>query len=210
MEALCKYLWTYLSRLSVPWHFWLGGRKGIRPVKKLYGEVLVWLSVWSEVQTWIWPSWCHCHLLFLASVKSRLVFTFLVLAHPGSPGKRAVKWVFVCVESSFTRKLHYSLVILFGWLCLIRWCASAKTKDADNVYFFCQTRSLLCHVACLYGAQFIHSELLFNRHYHRYLLKLWSVADDFLYLPTWVPYSVFFWITHLAFSFGSTHTHTPI
>jgi len=23
----------------------LGGRKGIRPVKKLYGEVLVWLSV---------------------------------------------------------------------------------------------------------------------------------------------------------------------
>jgi len=75
---------------------------------------------------------------------------------------------------------------------------------------FCQTRSLLCHVACLYGAQFIHSELLFNRHYHRYLLKLWSVADDFLYLPTSVPYSVFFWITHLAFCFGSTHTHTHL
>jgi len=28
----------------------VGGRKGIRPVKKLSGEVLVWLSVWSEVQ----------------------------------------------------------------------------------------------------------------------------------------------------------------
>jgi len=24
-------------------------------------------------------------------------FTFLVLAHPGSPGKRAVKWVYVTV-----------------------------------------------------------------------------------------------------------------
>ena len=24
-------------------------------------------------------------------------FTFLVLAHPGSPGQRAVKWVCVCV-----------------------------------------------------------------------------------------------------------------
>ena len=52
---------------------WLGGRKGIRPVKKLSGGVLAWLSVWSEVQTCIWPSWCHCDSLSLASVKSRLV-----------------------------------------------------------------------------------------------------------------------------------------
>jgi len=29
----------------------LGGRKGIRPVKKLSGGLLAWLSVWSEVQT---------------------------------------------------------------------------------------------------------------------------------------------------------------
>jgi len=57
----------------VLWHCWLGSRKGIRPVKKLSGGVLAWLSVWSEVQTCIWPSWCHCHSLSLASVKSRLV-----------------------------------------------------------------------------------------------------------------------------------------
>ena len=38
---------------SVRWRCWLGGRKGIRPVKKLSGEVLAWLSVWSEVQTCI-------------------------------------------------------------------------------------------------------------------------------------------------------------
>ena len=41
--------------------------------KKLSGGVLAWLSVWSEVQTCIWPSWCHCHSLSLASVKSRLI-----------------------------------------------------------------------------------------------------------------------------------------
>ena len=35
-----------------------------------------WLSVWSKVQTCIWPSWCHCHSLSLASVKSRLVLSF--------------------------------------------------------------------------------------------------------------------------------------
>ena len=43
---------------------------------KLGGGVLAWLSVWSEVQTSIWPSWCHCHSLSLASVKSRLVLPF--------------------------------------------------------------------------------------------------------------------------------------
>jgi len=34
---------------------WAEG-KGIRPVKKLSGGVLAWLSVWSEMQTCIWPS----------------------------------------------------------------------------------------------------------------------------------------------------------
>ena len=105
---------------SVLWRCWLGGRKGIRPVKNS-GGVLAWLSVWSEVQTCICSCWCHCHSLCLASVKSRLVLPFwyrltrvvpdkgplnrclcvcvcvLVPAHPGSPGKRAVKRVCVCV-----------------------------------------------------------------------------------------------------------------
>jgi len=45
---------------SVLWRCWLGDRKGIRPVKKLSGEVLAWLSVWSEVQViCMWSSWCH-------------------------------------------------------------------------------------------------------------------------------------------------------
>ena len=29
--------------------------------------------------------------------KIQVGFTFLVLAHPGSPGQRSVKWVCVCV-----------------------------------------------------------------------------------------------------------------
>ena len=55
----------------------LVGRQEGHPVcKKLSGGVLSWLSVWSKVQTCIWPSWCHCHSLSLASVKSRLVLPF--------------------------------------------------------------------------------------------------------------------------------------
>ena len=87
------YIYFLLFLPSVLWRCWLGGRKGIRPVKKLSVGVLAWLSVWSEVQTCIWPSWCHCHSLSLASVKSR--FSFLVVAHSGSPGQRVVKWVFI-------------------------------------------------------------------------------------------------------------------
>ena len=56
-------LWTLL-----PW---------VHPAcKQLSDVVRAWLSVWSEVQTCIWPSWCHCHSLSLASVKSRLVLPF--------------------------------------------------------------------------------------------------------------------------------------
>ena len=54
--------------LQCIWLCWLGGRKGIRPVKKLSGGVLAWLSVWSKLQTCTCPSWCHCHSLSHASV----------------------------------------------------------------------------------------------------------------------------------------------
>jgi len=33
----------------------LGGRKGIRPVKKLSSGVLAWLSVWSMALVWDYP-----------------------------------------------------------------------------------------------------------------------------------------------------------
>ena len=70
------FILVYLHLPSVLWRCWLGGRKGIRPVKKQIGWVLAWLSVWSEMQTCMWPSWCRCHSLSLASVKSRLVLPF--------------------------------------------------------------------------------------------------------------------------------------
>ena len=54
----------------------VGWQEGHPACKKLSGWVLAWLSVWSEVQTCIWPRWCHCHPLSLASVKSRFVLPF--------------------------------------------------------------------------------------------------------------------------------------
>ena len=51
-------------------------QEGHPACKQLSGGLLAWLSVWSEVQTCIWPSGCHCHSLSLASVKSRMVLPF--------------------------------------------------------------------------------------------------------------------------------------
>ena len=54
----------------VLWRCWLGGRKSIRTAKKLSGEVLSWLSVWSGVQIiCIWSSWCNCHPIISCSNK---------------------------------------------------------------------------------------------------------------------------------------------
>jgi len=58
------------------------------------GGVLVWLCVWSEVhmaQLMPLPLTVSCFS------KIQIGFTFLVPAYLGSPGKRAVKRVCVCV-----------------------------------------------------------------------------------------------------------------
>jgi len=66
--------------------------------KKLSGRVLAWLSVWSEVQTCIWPSWCHCHSLSLASVKSRLVLPSWYRPTRVVSGTVAVNCVRACMQ----------------------------------------------------------------------------------------------------------------
>jgi len=60
--------------------------------KKLSGEVLAWLSVWSKLQMiCIWSSWCHCHpIISCFIIKIQIGLTFLM---PGC----VVKWVSVCL-----------------------------------------------------------------------------------------------------------------
>ena len=75
----------------------VGRQEGHLACKKLSGEVLAWLSVWSEVQTCIMAQLMPLPLTVSCFSKIQIGFTYLVPAHPGSPGKRAVKWVCVCV-----------------------------------------------------------------------------------------------------------------
>jgi len=91
--------------------------------------VLAWLSVWSEVgvdfhvvQLMPLPLTASCFS------KIQIGFTFLVPAHPGSPGKRAVKRVCVCVRqtSHEASRLVLAFIFIFELQYLsLYWCVSA-------------------------------------------------------------------------------------
>jgi len=82
---------------SVLWRCWLGGRKGIRPVKNFEWcstGVVICLERYADLhmaQLMPLPLTVSCFS------KIQIGFNFLVPAHPGSPGHRAVKRVCVCV-----------------------------------------------------------------------------------------------------------------
>ena len=67
----------------------VGRQEGHPACKKQSGGVLAWLSVWSEAQLMPLPLTVSCFS------KIQIGFTFLVPAHPSSPGQRAVKRVCV-------------------------------------------------------------------------------------------------------------------
>jgi len=72
---------------SVLWRCWLGGRKGIRPVKKLewWGAgVVICLQRDADVHV---AQLMPLPLTVSYFSKIQIGFTFLVPAHPGSPGK---------------------------------------------------------------------------------------------------------------------------
>ena len=60
-DVISFHFYMYASAFSAL-TLLVGRQEGHPACKKLSGEVLAWLSVWSKVQTCIRPSWCHCHL----------------------------------------------------------------------------------------------------------------------------------------------------
>ena len=74
----------------------VGRQEGHPACKKLSEGVLSWLSVWSKLQTCVMSQLMPLPLTVSCFSKIQIGFTFLEPAHPGSPRKRAVKWV--CVD----------------------------------------------------------------------------------------------------------------
>jgi len=76
----------------------LGGGKGIRRVKTEFWDagMVICLERGADLHmAQLMPLTVSCFS------KIQIGFTFLVLAYPGSPGQRAVKWVCVCSRLLF-------------------------------------------------------------------------------------------------------------
>ena len=105
-----NYFLLYLNKLpSVLWRCWLGGRKGIRPVKNWL--VRCWHGYLSGVRCRLAygpadTTATHCPCFS----KIQIGFTFLVPVHLGSPGQRAVKRV-----SLYLNKWIWNLENNIGW-----------------------------------------------------------------------------------------------
>jgi len=104
---LCLY--CCVSVPLVLWRCWLGGRKGIRPVKSEWwvAGMVICLERGADlhmVQLMLLVLTVSCFS------KIEIGFTFLVPAHPGSPGRGAVKWVcavfLCCYRFSVNKDLH--------------------------------------------------------------------------------------------------------
>ena len=108
-----KNVYQHLSVWSLPsvlWRCWLGGRKGIRPVKNWV--VWYWRGYLSGAR--LQDADLHIAqlmplpLTFSCFSKIQIGFTFLVPAHPGSPRQRPLNGcVCVCTE------LHLHMALWF-------------------------------------------------------------------------------------------------
>jgi len=71
------------------------------------------------VQTCIWPSWCHCHSLSLASVKSRLVLPFWYQLTRVVPDKGPVNGCVCVLEISSTviptPSMHHEILLRLNY-----------------------------------------------------------------------------------------------
>jgi len=71
----------------------VGRQEGHPACKKLSGGVLAWLSSGARCRLAYGPADATATVSCFSKIE--IGFTFLVPAHPGSPEKRAVKWVCV-------------------------------------------------------------------------------------------------------------------
>ena len=90
------------------------------------------MVIWSEVQTCIRPSWCHCHSLSLASVKSRFVLPFYYRLTQIVPDKGPLNGC-ACVRvcGSLTRLLVLKLSLRFSKKYSDFWHQSVDANSVD-------------------------------------------------------------------------------
>ena len=116
--------------LSVLWRCWLGGRKGIRPVKTEWwaAGVVICLERGADLHM---AQLMPMPLTVSWFSKIQIDFTFLVPSHPDSPGQRAVKWV--CVLLFISTPLFIITPLQNGVLWWTFTCVTVQVQCAYNL-----------------------------------------------------------------------------
>ena len=126
----------------------VGRQEGHPACKKLSGGVLAWLSVWSELLTCIWPSWCHCHSLSLASVKSSSVLPLWYRLIRVVLDKGPLNGVCVCAcvhaRACVCVYLNVKTCCRLGKIATIGWFARLSEVSACVECFLWIVASLFC------------------------------------------------------------------
>jgi len=167
----------------VLWHCWLGGRKGIRPVRKWGdgggGHRLVQME-------WRPAGWSVCLplLIFPCTIKSRS--SLLALAHPGSPGKRAIKRLW-CGMVVIKLKIVFisTICFIFRWVVFMQkpcekiqhwkvWDQNAEVENAIKVTLHVNL-AVLMFCKCMWVMSFV---LLYLCNWEVVLIATWLFSYD--------------------------------
>ena len=149
ISSLCSLCsWMYFHLPSVLWRCWLGGRKGIRPVKNW--AVGCWcVVVCLEQRAGLHMAQLMSLLLTVSCFsKIQIGFTFLVPAHLGSLRKRAVKRArvraCVCVYMMYFHILHisthlvdFSVHHVARYLLVVSLCGHSRSLCVSVMYVPC-------------------------------------------------------------------------
>ena len=169
------------------WHCWLGGRKGIRPVK-IWGDGDGGGGHWLVLMEWRPAGWSVCLplLISLCTIKSRS--SLLAPDHPGGPGERVVKrlwcgggsgyhWRFCCGISGWRKPW-------VNWLTHVRpengrlkcrWWCKLVIKVLINVFSVVNGsthKECPCGIWSCIGAvvQCLTDKPVYHRKHHIYLI----------------------------------------
>ena len=134
-----------LNLPSVLWHCWLGGRKDIQPVKTEWWGAGMVISLERDADLHM-AQRMPLPLTVSCSSKIQIRFTFLVPAHPGSPGERAIKHECVCIQMKLNQLVQGKLATFFykGSANTISILKLFKFQDESGLSFSPSVSSTTC------------------------------------------------------------------
>ena len=110
------------------------------------------------MQTCIWPSWCHCHSLSHASVKSRLVLPFWYW----------LTWV-VSEKGLLNGCVYFFWFVLSLCICIFVYCFVCQYQSSDWLWRPPLKWPRLCWVGC---------KTLLQLQMPHYLLQTWQLQES--------------------------------